>query len=73
MADYHTQLLEITGMDAEDAVGAVERTLGQVPGVRVASVEPGRARVLAEPACGQPMRSALADAGFVLAAADVED
>lgn len=72
MADYHTQFLEIGGMEADNAIGGVQRALGQVPGVRVTSVEPGQARVLAEPECEQLIRRALTDAGFALVAAETE-
>ncbi len=72
MASYHTQVLKIGGMDTQNAVGGVMHALGLVPGVRVDSVEPGQARVLAEPDCEAPIREALADAGFVLAAAEIE-
>ena len=48
------------------------RALVSIPGVRVASVERGSARVLAEPACEGLMRDALAEAGFRLAAVELE-
>lgn len=72
MADYHMQMLTIEGMHHAEAVRGVTRALGLVPGVRIDLVEPGRARVLAEPACEGPIREALAQAGFQLAAAQLE-
>ena len=70
MAEFHMQLLTIEGMKDTEAVRGVTHALGLVPGVRIDSVEPGHARVLAEPACEGPIRDALAGAGFTLAAAE---
>ncbi len=72
MAEFHAQLLTIEGMEQDGGVRGVTHALGLVPGVRVASVSPGAAKVLAEPACEGPIRDALASAGFALAAAEPE-
>ena len=72
MTKFHMQTLTIEGMQGAEALHGVEHALGSVPGVRIDSVEPGRARVLAEPACEEPIREALANAGFELAAAQLE-
>ncbi len=72
MTEFHTQLLTIEGMEHTEAVRGVTHALGLIPGIRIDSVEPGRARVLAEPACEGPIRDALAHAGFKLAAAQLE-
>jgi hypothetical protein len=72
MTKFHMQTLTIEGMEGAEALHGVEHALGMVPGIRVDSVEPGRARILAEPACEGLIREALAGAGFALAAAELE-
>ena len=72
MAAFHTQLLTIQGMEDDDAVHGVSRALGQLPGIRLDSVDVGYARVLAEPGCESLIRDALTGAGFALASTEIE-
>ena len=73
MKSFHTQILTIEGMDREESVHGVTHALGEVPSVRIDKVEPGRARVLAEPASEPPIRKALENAGFTLSSTEVEE
>ncbi len=72
MAAFSAQTLTIEGMEHAEAVHGVTRALACIPGVRVDSVEQGRVRILAEAACERPIRDALAQSGFALAAAECE-
>ncbi|RRA50060.1 heavy-metal-associated domain-containing protein [Acidipila sp. EB88] len=58
------QVLAIDGMHCDACVRRVTQALGSLPGVRVESVKIGEARVLAEPACDEEIRGAIASAGF---------
>ena len=72
MDGFHVQILTIQGMRGQRSVREVTHALGEMPGVRIDSVEVGRARVLAEPECEPLLREALAGAGFTLAEAHTE-
>lgn len=64
--EFEKQELTIDGMHCDACVRRVTHTLGGVPGIRVKSVEVGRAEVLAQPHCESRIREALATEGFTL-------
>ena len=72
MADYNGYKVVIEGMHCDACVRRVTQALGALPGVRVHTVDVGRAHVLAEPHCEPLIREAIAKAGFQLQSIDGE-
>lgn len=64
--EFHTQVVDIDGMHCDACVRRVSQALGNLPSIRVVSVEVGQARVLAEPSCESHVREALERAGFTM-------
>ena len=63
---FKTQTVDIDGMHCDACVHRVSQALGKVPGVRVSSVEIGKAHVVAESASEPRIREALDKVGYSL-------
>ena len=62
--DFKSQEVVIEGMHCDACVRRVMQALGNVPGIRVSSVEIGKARLVAEAANEARVREAIDKIGF---------